>query len=1184
MTGTGSGKTESFLLPILGKLVKEAAVNSSVFDTQKGIRALVLYPMNALVNDQLSRMRLLFGDTRIRNWFVSNGGRPARFARYTSRTLYPGVRDPKKDQQRLKVIDDYYVSKLLHPESADLVRELRARGKWPAKKDLEKWYGKSGSHWRSKSGDYLRCVTLNDDSELLTRFEVQAAPPDVLITNYSMLEYMLMRPLERPVFDATREWLAQNTSEKFLLVLDEAHLYRGAAGTEVALLLRRLATRLGITAERLQVICTSASFSNEQIAAEFAASLVGKNSTDFDVIAGRLENRTPAAPANNEDCEELAGLDLQRFYETEKKEDRLEIVKKFLQYRGVSLAGEIEALLFSALENFAPLNLLVNMTMTEAWSLDLLSERIFPTSDPKSAARALSALMALGSYAKSSPKEPGLLPCRVHAFFRGLPGLWICADASCSTLPESERTGPAGRVYSQPQEVCECGARIFELYTCRDCGSAYARAYTDDLDTPSYLWAEPGEAYREEAGNVVELHAIDLLLEEPLKDAEAADLDLITGRLNPKQLGSRVRRVYIRKNRWLSPTDGDGNETPEAAQQLGEFKPCGVCGESAGYGRSSVQDHQTKGDQPFQALVTSQLQVQPATAPATKLAPLRGRKVLIFSDSRQMAARLAPNIQKYSNQDVMRPLLSVGFRQLLKHQQILPHVSLEDSYLAVLVAAGRLGVRLRPELRIDETFNAERIVDEALDSGTIDTAFGMQSAMFDVRVSKPPEAIIDGISRVLTDRHYGMEALALASLRERVTHHDKILELPEIGDIVSSAEQKVALVRMWLGQWTRYGIWLSNTPSTWLGTRVQLHSGSFNSIEAFLPDKKSRALFTSIWRPQLLQMFAEPMGGPKKFRLKGSEVSLLFDGLWEYCNVCRSVQRPFPNCPRCIKCSSANISMIDPDHDPVFVARKGYYRRSTTGALANPPVAPLALIAAEHTAQLGTAQENEIYSKTEEHELLFQDLDLGPDDKGRSRPAIDVLSCTTTMEVGIDIGSLSGVALRNMPPARANYQQRAGRAGRRGNAIATVIALASSDSHDEHYFAEPDQLVRGKVADPSLTLDNYDITRRHVTAFLLQRYLYDKTPGISQKQQPQLFEVLGEVRDFLDPSNVLSRDGFAAWLQQNNTELRSDVDSWLPSPLSSKVRGQLLDGIVTETLRLIDDAIFDQPPIGALAT
>ena len=81
--------------------------------------------------------------------------------------------------------------------------------------------------------------------ELLTRHEVLTNPPDILVTNYSMLEYMLMRPLERPIFDATRQWLADNPNERLLLVVDEAHLYRGAAGAEVGLLLRRLRARLG---------------------------------------------------------------------------------------------------------------------------------------------------------------------------------------------------------------------------------------------------------------------------------------------------------------------------------------------------------------------------------------------------------------------------------------------------------------------------------------------------------------------------------------------------------------------------------------------------------------------------------------------------------------------------------------------------------------------------------------------------------------------------------------------------------------------------------------------------------------------------------------------------------------------------------------------------------------------------
>ena len=80
--------------------------------------------------------------------------------------------------------------------------------------------------------------------------------------------------------------------------------------------------------------------------------------------------------------------------------------------------------------------------------------------------------------------EAGLLPCRVHAFFRGLPGLWACLDPDCTVDRAGIPKGPIGAMYGQPQNTCDCGARVFELFTCRQCGTAYARAYTDDVENP----------------------------------------------------------------------------------------------------------------------------------------------------------------------------------------------------------------------------------------------------------------------------------------------------------------------------------------------------------------------------------------------------------------------------------------------------------------------------------------------------------------------------------------------------------------------------------------------------------------------------------------------------------------------------------------------------------------------------
>lgn len=1185
MTGTGSGKTECFLLPILGKLAREAKARGSAFGQTTAVRAMVLYPMNALVNDQLGRLRLLFGDPRIVGRFMNWSGRPARFARYTSRTLYPGVRDEDKDKERLAPIGKYYVDNLetatgaKSPEqaaAAKLVNELQKRGKWPSKPDLAAWYGKKGSRWRdAKSGEFKRCVALPSDPELVTRHEVQSSPPDVLVTNYSMLEYMLMRPLERPIFDATREWLNANPGEKFLLVIDEAHLYRGAGGAEVALLIRRLRMRLGIPPERLQVICTSASFKDAQYAIQFGAQLTGKSVGDFSKVQGDLNTRPNASPGTSEDAKALTTVNLQRFYDCETDLARLAEVEPFLTFRDATTDGDLQGSLFKALESFPPMAHLINLTMQEALPLEGLGETLFPTVPAADASAAVTNLIALGSVARKSPSEPGLLPCRIHSFYRGLPGLWVCMDTNCTELLASERNGVCGKLYCQPRDACECGARVLELFTCRSCGTAYARAYTNDIDDPDYLWSEAGGAFRTLAGDFDALSSIDLLLEIPNYTAGVvpAEYDLLTGRLNPRSLGQRSRQVFIRVAH-SGAHDTDDGDNAISANSPGEFRPCGVCGETASFGRSSVQDHQTKGDQPFQALIAKQIQVQPPSAvPATNLAPLRGRKVLIFSDSRQMAARLAPNLQTYSTQDAMRPLIVAGYSKFSQNPLIATALSLDDMYLGVLVAAKELGVRLRPELKSGETFHDEVVVEEAVRNGVTSDANALVQLFMQLRGSRPPESLLRAISKSLTDRYYGIESLALASLIEQAVHTKKLEALPPIPNLADTSAEKLALARAWLRCWTRPGIWLNHMPQEWWQLEVLPHSGKFQDIQdRLVRDKAAKKVFERDWLPKLLGIFTEPFA-PGKFRIKGRELSLSIGGEWAYCQACRTAQRPFPGRATCIACGQDKVQSIDPDTDPVFVARKGYYRASTIKALQNPPVPPMALIAAEHTAQLNTAQAQDVFSKAEEHELLFQDVDLGGDGTGRDRPAIDVLSCTTTMEVGIDIGTLSGVSLRNMPPARANYQQRAGRAGRRGNAVATVTAFGSADSHDEHYFSNPDQMIRGAVDDPTLTLANREIARRHVTAYILQRYHQDMLPKIRPEDQPHLFAVLGTVSDFKDSNSVLNRVGLEQWLTSNETKLKAEILAWLPDEIPILDRQQMADLLTSETLEPIDMAI-----------
>ena len=952
-TGTGSGKTESFLLPMLAKLASEAARSPASF-TAPAVRALILYPMNALVNDQLGRLRLLLGDPRVTAQFQAWAGRPARFARYTSRTLYPGVRKPKKDTKRLAAIERFYIRLL--DEAGDetspgrdrarrLIRSLRSRGKWPAKPDLKAWYGPKRSNWQNRSGQFVRAVTRPDDPELLTRHEVLAAPPDVLITNYSMLEYMLMRPLERPVFDMTRAWLEANPQEKFLLVVDEAHLYRGAAGAEVALLLRRLRARLGITADRLQVICTSASFATPASARQFAADLSGKDVEDFRSVEGLLADRSPAAPGTVQDAEALAAVPLQEFYDAETEPARLSAVRGILEHRGITPApGDAAgALLYAALSGYAPMGLLVNQTMRRAMPVSELGRSIFPDAHGPLADRAASALVALGSAARRSPEDASLLPCRVHAFFRGLPGLWACLDPDC---PEADtqspgQSGPTGRLYAQPLAACACGARVFEFYTCRNCGSAYARAYTSDLDSPTYLWNEPGAPFESASGRVTELAALDLLLEDPPSSAsvEVAELDLVTGRLNPEEPGGRTRTVYINRDRSGQAVRGNDDDDEDEGAGNGEFKPCGMCGEIANFGRSTVQDHQTKGDQPFQALITRQLEVQPpGPQPATEFAPLRGRKVLTFSDSRQVAARLAPNLQTYAMRDLIRPLVLRGWSELAAQPVAGDNLSLEQLVLATMVGAKRLSVRLRPELRPTESLQALEDVSSAIDDGALD---GNPLALNGLLMlsADPPLSLLRAIYATMTDKYYGLASLGLASLRERGTLRSRLLAaLPPIEGVASSEDEKLALIRLWLAQWgTARGIWLQSMPGDWWNTRggVKPKSGKFKLVTQWLPAGAARRTFDQQWLPVLLTTFCEPRGS--LYRLRGGTVALETGGPWGYCERCRHTQRPFPEINRCINCGASQVRTLDPAADPVFRARKGYYRASTERALADPP-------------------------------------------------------------------------------------------------------------------------------------------------------------------------------------------------------------------------------------------------------
>jgi Domain of unknown function (DUF1998)/Helicase conserved C-terminal domain len=258
---------------------------------------------------------------------------------------------------------------------------------------------------------------------------------------------------------------------------------------------------------------------------------------------------------------------------------------------------------------------------------------------------------------------------------------------------------------------------------------------------------------------------------------------------------------------------------------------------------------------------------------------------------------------------------------------------------------------------------------------------------------------------------------------------------------------------------------------------------------------------------------------------------------WYRCQACTFLS-PVTWRTRCAACGQAQLLRVPPGGDVYLHARKAFWRDPVERVL-NGTTAPMCLDVEEHTAQLGYRDAGSLEATTEEYERRFRDILL--DDE----QAIDVLSCTTTMEVGIDIGSLIAIGLRNMPPSRHNYQQRAGRAGRRGAAVSTVVAYAQNNPHDAYLFDHPEELIASPARIVGLDVENPALISRHVYAELLQEYFED---AVVIRRNSNVFAALGDTVPFFANTDDPSLSAFATWIatSQAAQETLERVRNWLP--------------------------------------
>ena len=992
-----------------------------------------------------------------------------------------------------------------------------------------------------------------------------------------MLEYMLMRPIERPIFQQTREWLHACDDNELVMVLDEAHMYRGAGGAEVALLLRRLFSRLEIPRERIRFILTSASLGEgdeaRRAVERFGRDLTGlakDSSRSMAVVSGTRERRSRPVPATGEQIRALAGFDLAAFQRhavdpVNARRAVAELALK-LDWRPLDAEADLADFLFHNLTGVGPLESLVQCVSGAAVALDEVERHIFPSSSEAPAATA--ALLALATYARRKTDQRVLLPTRLHMFFRGLPGLFACADPSCSEVRADGPFRVLGRLHTHSRERCapECGSRVYELLTHRECGTAFLRGY---IASPrgDFLWHVPSGALRE--GQQMPMTEVELLVDgdphrERADECQEAWLDVKSGRLVYADPGSvqGFRKVYM---------PAPALDWNPRGLKFGRCPRCNV--ETMRGGRSTIMDHSTKGEAPFANLVKTQLDAQPPAGEESRDKPNGGRKVLLFSDGRQKAARLARDIPREVEQDIFRQILALATQRLLGvGREPRPGRAL---YVAVLTVLRDFN------LPIFDRGNAQRIEQdiERLEKDHLDES--LNELLLEFEPGQPPSRYHIALLKQLCGRYYSLTGTAVGALVPAAKPLRKLeQELQRIAPSLSPQDCEEAAIA-WVGSLAGKFAFDRDLSAPLRASAAGFwsdHWGTDGSFDRTLLRQLSGILGLDADRIEQIQdalrhefCLSDSTGGffldPTKLRLR-----IDLDLPWYHCQDCTAL---LPSVVRshCAACGSPLVEALDSNVSEYIRARKGFWREPVRIALQS-GAGLRSISVEEHTAQLSNRDNARVHATTEAFEFRFRDIKIHEHDH-----PIDVLSCTTTMEVGVDIGSLVAIGLRNVPPQRENYQQRAGRAGRRGSSVSTVLTYAQNGPHDSYYYNDPALIVAGSPRNPDIKIDNPKIARRHVTSFLLQTffhgYMDDHDIAIGGKTSA-LFRALGKAHDFFFGSADAGPDfeGFRQWVEEHvinqGGKIRAQLQSWLPDNL--RIAPASLDEWIEEIARkLLED-------------
>ena len=1235
-SGTGSGKTEAFMLPVLSTIAAEAVQwaapatpligndwfvhDRAPFGIQrqheqtsrpKAVRALVLYPMNALVEDQLTRLRRsLDSDDAHAVMEERFSGNRIYFGRYTGDSPVTGyVRHPRRantQQERSRLAR--------RTETLRSAMRAIADGQTAAREYDRRERANVDGVGGPPPDETRYLFPSVSGTELVSRWDMQATPPDILVTNTSMLATMLVREVDSNIFEETRRWLMSTADSYFFLVLDELHLVRGSAGMEVVALLRSLFARLGLDQpqhrHKLRILASSASLpvQGDEAAdslqylhdffgpfgmSAFPGDMSPRSPSDWrsaivsgepilEVFAGTVPVLTgpfvalsrTLTPATNEFAGQL----------TARTNELDEVLRRAAEALGCDTGDDaIEEILQRAL--VAASSALVTAatppggTLPRATAVDVLARRLFGGDDAE-ARDALRGLCLLRGMADISarlygrPAPPGLASVRVHAFFRSIEGLFASPLIDDSNVLRFD-----GLNIERGQSHATCRdslvRRVFELAYCEACGELFVggrRSVDTDLGATELLSSAPNLEDLPEASattNYESLSHSQFALFWPrsavARDGESnheewvdATLDTRNGIVAPGR-AEGTSRVPGRLFHFSTMVPGPSIHLPGSASP----RCCPSCGtdytrRQPGMGSlSPIRSFRTGFAKTSQLLATELFSLLHASGDSAKS--------VVFSDSRQDAARAALDIERRHHQDTRRQVLVEALRE---------------------TAASRFGPQDIPRLTA--------LLTEALARGDDDEATRMLNARTDARrnvdsTRVPLSAVIEPALSTDTRQlrallrkqvELGMhptDAAGIELIRGRRWYEwiqpataGNGPEWPAGSDAGPAGEAR-AYIRSEQRPLT-YEVLFSKTyfalEETGIGypSMTPSQTPESNRLDAYLRAfADAYRVDGSRWAGQAANIDrgaefstrnrvyrfarASVAGDPRaeldsileSFRSLGHEhglveLSALHVRLCEAgdpfyrCGSCGRVHLHLGTsfCTRCFETLPViACGQVSELWNSNFLARR--LLRGSTQAERG-----FRLHCEELTGQTDSPAE-----RLRAFKGIFVSNDTPAIALQRKRvEEIDLLSVTTTMEVGIDIGTLQAVYQANMPPQRFNYQQRVGRAGRRGQAFSTVMTLCRSRSHDLFYFRNPYSITGDAPPPPFLTTGHAAIAYRIVRkAWLAAAFAILRDEDGPNYLGDDLFDVNG---DFPRSSDVY--DANQGWRQRLVLSLQATLE------------------------------------------